>query len=325
MKKLKIGIMGCASIAERLVIPSIIELSNYFELVAVSSRSIELATTFAKKFNIKPILGYQQLIDEKDIDVIYMPLPTGLHEEWVMKTIYANKHILVEKSFAINVSSSAKMINLAKNSNILLMENFMFLYHSQHKYVSDILDNNTLGNIRLIRSQFGFPPLNDNNFRYNNILGGGSLLDAASYTIRASQWLSKINLEVQCANLFIDKKLNIDIYGNATLINKNGLTAQISFGFDNSYQCNYEIWGSKGKLFLHRAFTPKPNETTKITIEKDGTTNLIDLPCDNHFKNILIEFYKSIIERNFDKHYDDILIQSNLISQVKSVAKLYYI
>ena len=97
------------------------------------------------------------------------------------------------------------------------------------------------------------------------------------------------------------------------------------FGFDNSYQCNYEIWGSKGKLFLHRAFTPKPNETTKITIEKDGTTNLIDLPCDNHFKNILIEFYKSIIERNFDKHYDDILIQSNLISQVKSVAKLYYI
>jgi predicted dehydrogenase len=217
------------------------------------------------------------------------------------------------------------MVALAREKKLLLMESFMFKYHSQHDYTWDILNKNELGDLRLIRSQFGFPPLAEGNFRYDSELGGGALLDAAAYTVKAAQWFLSSRVEVQNANLYLDKKSGVDLYGNATLINESGLTAQISFGFDNFYQCNYEIWGSKGRLFAERAFTPKPNETPVIVLETQGLSEKNVLGSDNHFKKILMEFHRSIINNAFEKHYQEILEQSIVLSQIKNKAKTFFI
>ena len=95
MNKLRIGVLGCANIARRSVIPAIKSIAE-FELLAIASRTKEKAEGFAQEFNCEAIHGYQELIDRKDIDVIYMPLPTGLHEEWSVKALEAGKHILIE-------------------------------------------------------------------------------------------------------------------------------------------------------------------------------------------------------------------------------------
>jgi len=316
IKKIRVGVMGCANIAIRTVIPTIIQ-SSEFELVAVASRTQEKATMCSERFGCEGIVGYQNLVSRTDIDAIYMPLPTGLHEKWVIECLLANKHIIIEKSLAMDYESAAKMVDLANKRDLLIMENFMFVYHSQHKFIMDQISNGEIGELRCFRSSFGFPPLADDNFRYNKELGGGALLDAAAYTVRAGQLFLGNNLNVDAAKLnFCDKK--VDVFGSAILSNPEGVCAQVAFGFDNYYQCNYELWGSKGKIVAHKSFTPKPNEKPLVTIETQDRVITLQLPSDDHFKNIFSEFSKEIISHNFQKKYSEILNQARLLNQIKS-------
>ena len=315
MKKLKIGILGCANIAKRSVIPALLTIHE-FELVAIASRTKTKAKEFAAEFGGEAIEGYQNLLDRKDIDAIYMPLPTGLHEEWIIKALDAGKHILVEKSFAMNYDSAQMMVRKAKEKNLLIMENFMFLYHGQHNFVKQLMEDGEIGELRCFRSSFGFPPLANDNFRYNKELGGGALLDAAAYTIRASQLFLGNELTVAASNLNYNHS-TVDIFGGAYLKSKTGIFSEVAFGFDNFYQCNYELWGSKGKITAQRAFTPAANFKPTITLEIQGKVFNYEVDAENHFVNILHEFKRCIFENDRDKKYIEILNQSRLLQELK--------
>jgi len=311
--------MGCANIAQRSVIPAIL-MSEHTRLVAVASRTGEKADEFADQLGCDAITGYAQLLERTDIDAIYMPLPTGLHEQWVSRSIAAGKHVLVEKSFAMDLTSAQKMIQLARSSNLLVMENFMFLYHSQLDFVKELVKAGEIGDLRSFRSSFGFPPLNEGNFRYNKALGGGALLDAAAYTIRASQVFLGDDLEVKAANLVKPGGAEVDIYGGAYLDSAAGAFSEVSFGFDNFYQCNFELWGSRGKITARRAFTSGPDFEPIITVEKQGERFDHQLETDNHFVNLLAEFSNSIDKGEYEPKYREIENQSRLLDQVRQIA-----
>jgi predicted dehydrogenase len=316
MNKLKIGVLGCANIAKRSVIPAIKSIAD-FELIAIASRTKAKAEEFASTFNCEAIEGYQNLLDRNDIDVIYMPLPTGLHEEWVIKALEAGKHILIEKSLAMNYDSAHRMVELAREKELLIMENFMFLYHNQHQFVKDLIAKGEIGEVRCFRSSFGFPPLDSENFRYNKALGGGALLDAAAYTVRASQLFLGNDIWVEAATL-INLDAEVDLYGGAYLKTDNGMFAEVAFGFDNFYQCNYEIWGSKGKITAQRAFTPGADFKPTITLEQQGETFNYEVDAENHFINILNEFKRCVLENDVEKKYEEILNQSRLLQELKN-------
>lgn len=320
MKKIGIGVMGCANIAQRSVIPAILNLSHKYELKAIASRNAEKAQLLTSQFNCTPVTGYDSLLQREDIDAVYMPLLTGLHKEWITKALLAGKHVFAEKSLALDYNTARELVELAKAKGLLLMENFMFRYHSQHAAVWEILQNKHIGEIRLFRSQFGFPPLDKSNFRYDKTIGGGALLDAGAYTLRGAQWFLGNDLEVLSAVLYIDPQRDVDIYGNMTLRNKSGIVAQLSFGFDNFYQCNYEFWGSTGRLIANKAFTPRSNEKPGITVQKANETENLEMPADNHFVNILDEFYVSIISNKHIEHLEDILNQSKLLDNIRNTS-----
>ena len=316
---LRIGVMGCANIARQSVIPAIL-LSGHTRLLAVASRNAQKARQFAAQFECEAVTGYESLLSRDDIDAVYMPLPTGLHEEWVIKTLEAGKHVLVEKSFACDYASARLMLELARRSNLLVMENFQFLYHSQYDFVKNLIGRGEIGELRSFRSSFGFPPLNKDNFRYDKALGGGALLDAAAYTIRASQLFLGFDLEVQAATLVTPEDATVDIYGGAYLTAATGAFAQVSFGFDNFYQCNCELWGSKGKLIAQRAFTAGPEFRPSISMEKQGERLDHLLEPDNHFVNLLEEFARCVRSGDFEGKYQEIENQARLLEQVKQHA-----
>tara|TARA_B100000809_G_C15122322_1_gene524796 strand:- start:1900 stop:2859 length:960 start_codon:yes stop_codon:yes gene_type:complete len=318
MSNLRIGVLGCANIARRSVIPAIKSIAEY-DLIAISSRTKEKATEFATEFNCEAVEGYQNLLDRKDIDVIYMPLPTGLHEEWVMKALKAGKHILIEKSLAMDYASAKRMVDMARKKGLLIMENFMFLYHKQHQFVKDLIDKGEIGEIRCFRSSFGFPPLAGDNFRYNLALGGGSLMDAAAYTVRAAQMFLGDDIWVEGATLN-NMNTEVDLFGGAYLKSKTGMFAEVAFGFDNFYQCNYEIWGSKGKIIAQRAFTPGEKFTPTITVEKQGESLEHKADAENHFVNILNEFKRCVLKNEVEPKYEEILNQSRLLQELKDKA-----
>ena len=318
MNKLRIGVLGCASIAKRSVIPAIKSIAE-FELVAIASRTKEKAADFAEEFECDAVVGYQELIDRKDIDVIYMPLPTGLHEEWVVKALEAGKHIHIEKSLAMNYDSAKRMVELAREKGLLIMENFMFIYHQQHQFVKGLIAQGEIGEVRCFRSSFGFPPLEKDNFRYNSELGGGALLDAAAYTVRVSQYFLGNDIKVEAATLNT-MNTEVDLFGGAYLKAPNGIFAEVAFGFDNFYQCNYEIWGSKGKIISQRAFTPGVDFKPTITLEQQGDNINYEIGAENHFVNILNEFKRCVLENDFESKYNEILNQSRLLQELKDKA-----
>lgn len=320
--RIRIGVLGCAKIAQHSVIPAIKSLTSRFDLVAVASRSISKAESFAKAFNCEAIEGYDRMIDSNKIDALYIPLPTGLHQVWINKALAAGKHVYAEKSIASDFNDAAVMVDHARQKNLTLMEGFMFQYHSQHKIVFDLIRNGEIGELRFFSSSFGFPPLADGNFRYDDSLGGGALMDAAGYPVRATHFILGNDLEVKGATLFIDPELKTNIYGSAFLSNSKGLGAAISFGFDNFYQCRYEIWGEKGKIIADRAFTPKSDYKPRIIIEKPGGIKIIEAEPDNHFVKAFDEFYNVIM--NFsdkNKHYTDILLQSRTLEDIKKLSR----
>ena len=217
---MKWGILGCASIAEKAIIPAIksIEVNS---LVAVASRNLKKAEKIAQFFDCMPIEGYENLLSLSEIDAVYIPLPTGIHFEWVMKALEAGKHVLVEKSAAENFDQAQKMVALAKTKNLALVENFQFQYHNQHQHVFNLLKDDAIGEVRCFRSSFGFPPFDlSQNIRYNSDLGGGALLDAGAYTLKATSFILGKDFEIKSSFLVYHEDFNVDWFGGAFLVNK---------------------------------------------------------------------------------------------------------
>lgn len=313
--------LGCANIAQRSMIPAILQLKDLFSLTAVASRDRIKAESFAKSFNCRAIVGYDELINSPEIDALYLPLPTGLHKEWINKALCAGKHIYAEKSIAACSSDAEGMISIACNNSLALMEGFMFQYHSQHKTVFDLMETGAIGDVRHFHSIFSFPPLPDNDFRYDDNLGGGALLDAAGYPLRAAHFVLGNSLTVKGATLFIDPRFKTNIWGSAFLSDSNGIGASLAFGFDNFYQCRYEILGEKGKITVERAFTPRPDFSPEIILETACGTEIIQAKPDNHFAKALVEFHRVICgAADRKKHYTDILLQSRSLDLIRNFA-----
>jgi hypothetical protein len=190
----------------------------------------------------------------------------------------------------------------------------MFLYHSQIKYIINELKNNTIGDLRLIRIDFGFPFRGKEDFRYNKEMGGGALLDCGGYTIKlASVFLGESAAAVQSRS---HKKegFDVDIYGTATMINDEGLTAQLSFGMDNEYRCSLDIWGSDGSLFTDRILTAPEDFSPSLQIKKGGKTEKKQLPPDDTFRKSIEFFYECIMQNETrTTNYKSILKQAELV------------
>ena len=319
-RKIRIGVLGCANIAIRTMIP---ELHRHpdFELVAIASRNLDKAGPIAQQYGSKAVT-YDRLVEHPGIDAVYVPLPTGLHSEWVTRFLAAGKHVLCEKSLGCSFSEVEQMVALARRNRLLLMENFQFRFHSQHAYVKPLLASGLLGDIRCFRASFGFPPFSDGaaNIRYQKKLGGGALLDAGAYTLKATTFMLGNGFKVKAATLNMSQEFGVDIGGAIYLENGRGLVSETAFGFDNFYQCNYEIWGSKGKLTTKRAFTAPPGFSPEIIIETSEGVEVKTLLADDHFANLLSHFVSTLRSGDFESEYGECLAQSYLIDEVKRCA-----
>jgi NDP-hexose-3-ketoreductase len=320
MKPLRFGVMGCSSFAQRAMIPAILA-SKGSVLAAVASRQSEKAVEFAQRFGCDAVTGYEELLKREDIAAIYMPLPTGLHQEWVSKTLQAGKHLLVEKSFATDLASAKSMVDLARSNDLIVLENFLFPHHSQHAWICEQLSSGVLGELKLFRTTFGFPPMQPQNFRYQKELGGGALLDAGAYVLKSSQVFLGDTLRVCGASLRYDTSFDVDTYGDVMLESAEGVVVQASFGFNYFYQCNYEFLGTRGKLTVDRAYTPPPGFRPTVHLECQDKTQMITLPADNHYTN-MVDYFVSLVAKEEDPspHLDAILRQATYLEEVRNCA-----
>lgn len=315
---IRVGILGCANIALRSLLPAF-SMHPCFQVVAVASRSLIKATEIAKIYQCKACL-YDELVHSPNIDLIYIPLPTGLHYEWVIKSLNASKHVLCEKSIASNLIESKEMVALAQQKRCLLFESFQWRFHAQTLKLKRLLQEGVIGEIRCFRASFGFPPFsNPTNIRYKKELAGGALLDAGAYTIKAVTEFLGSNISLKVATAQYSKKYSVDIAGALFFERFDGVTAQTAYGFDHFYQCGIDVWGSKGRLRTNRLFTAPSTYVPFVEIETIESIQRLDLPQDDHFVSLLDAVSSCINNMNYEEEYRHILLQSELLNQAKDL------
>jgi xylose dehydrogenase (NAD/NADP) len=179
--KIRFGIIGCSSIAFRSVIPAIKDV-RLAKLEMIGSRSLGKAKRFSQEFSCEKFGHYEDILENKNIDAVYISLPPALNEEWVIKSALAGKHIICEKPTAISYNSAKKMITTCKKNGVRILEGFSFRFHPQHKKILKIIQTRSLGNIFSFSSSYGFQlDRSKNDFRFQKKLGGGILNDVGCY------------------------------------------------------------------------------------------------------------------------------------------------
>lgn len=278
----------------------------------------EKAQNFVNTYGGKLYDSFDELIHSSDVDAIYIPLPPALHCKWATHALEAGKNVLVEKPSTTNYADSLKLVNLAKEKGLALHENYMFNFHSQLDEIEKIIASGELGKIRLYRISFGFPFRGANDFRYNKKLGGGALLDCGGYTIKLALRMLGKTTKLSTHILNYEDDFEVDIYGSGTLTNDKGNVAQISFGMDNSYKCDLEVWGSQGSLFTGRVLTaPEGFEPTLQIKNKDGIKD-IKLASDDSFKKSIEHFVNCVTDEGLRLDtYENILLQASLVDEFK--------
>lgn len=319
---MRLGVLGTADIAFRRFLPAL-EKSEEFEYVGIATRTPEKAVTFKEKFGGTIYSSYDELISDKSIDAVYIPLPPALHYKWGKEALESGKHVLMEKPFTISSAETEELLKLAKSRNLAVHENYMFLYHSQLKYIKEKIAEGLLGDIRLYRMAFGFPKRGENDFRYNKALGGGALLDCGGYPLRLVLELLGESTHVVQSKLVTPKGYEVDLYGNAVLENARGEVAQISFGMDNAYQCQLEIWGSKATLVAPRIFTAGAEFEPNIVLRASNGEENIKLKADDQFKHSIDEFRIKVLAdaEGKEEAYNMIKYQMMLVDALQEMGK----
>ena len=310
---MKLGILGTADIAYRRFLPALMKIAD-ITYAGVASRTPEKARKFQETYGGRIYDSYDALIADDDIDAVYVPLPPALHYEWGKKVLEAGKHLLMEKPFTTSAQETEQLLKMAEEKRLAVHENYMFLYHSQLARIKQLISQGELGQIRLYRMSFGFPMRGQGDFRYNKALGGGALLDCGGYPVRLALELLGDTAKVVQSKLIQPKGFEVDLYGSAVMENDVGEVAQISFGMDNAYQCQLEVWGSKATLIASRIFTAGDGIKPVMILRTSSDERKLELEADDQFLHSIQQFQETIQKCIINT---SILRQSELIEEIK--------
>ena len=195
-KKYKWGILAPGKMSAKFTRG--LKLLDNVELYAVGSRDAERARQFAAEFGFKKYYGsYEELVSDKEVDIIYIASPHSHHYEHTLLCLKNKKAVLCEKAFAINSREAEVMISEALKQKVFLMEALWPPFQPMYKKTKEILDGGEPGKILHLNARFSFQaPYNPSDRKFNLSLGGGSLLDIGIYPVIDALWFMGVPAEV---------------------------------------------------------------------------------------------------------------------------------
>lgn len=254
------GVLSTANIGRAAVNPAI-QASSNGELIAVASRDGERARAFADEHGIPRSHGsYEALLEDPELDALYIPLPNSMHRTWTIRAAEAGKHVLCEKPLALDSSECDEMAAAAEEAGVLLMEAFMYRFHPRTEQVVSMLRGGRVGDLRSVRSAFTFRLQNPDNIRLDPDLGGGALMDVGCYCVNVSRTLAGSEpVEASATARWTDRGVDDELTG--VLRFEGGLTAHFDCSLTMERCEYYEAAGTGGHLRVESAFLPGTSET----------------------------------------------------------------
>ncbi|KAK4489918.1 hypothetical protein RD792_000566 [Penstemon davidsonii] len=282
---IKFGILGCADIARK--VSRAINLSPNSTLYAVGSRSQEKAARFAEQNGFpesaKVYGSYDAVLDDPDVDAVYIPLPTSLHIKWAVLAAQKKKHLLLEKPVALNVAELDVILAACESSGVQIMDSTMWMHNPRTAKMKEFLSDASLfGELKSVHSCFTFAAKEDfleNDIRVKPDLDSlGALGDVGWYCIRSILWAADFQLPKSVLALpgTVFHKSGVILACSASLQWEDGKTATFHCSFLANLTMGVTVVGTNGTLYFHDFVIPfEENKASFSTAVKSGFTELV--------------------------------------------------
>ncbi len=267
MSSLRWGILGAAKFARERMAPAI-HAAKGAELVALATSDPAKAAPFqAFAPHITVYDGYDALIADPSIDVVYVPLPNHLHVEWTLKALEAGKHVLCEKPVALRETEFDELIAARDRSGRLAAEAFMIVHHPQFIRARELVQGGAIGKVGYVDATFSYYNADEGNIRNQASKGGGGLPDIGVYTFGSARFVTGEEPDaIPYAKLRYEN--DVDVFAHvAADFPSFSYSAVVSMRLFNRQQMTFH--GDKGVLRLTCPYTANASDVAELTLQND--------------------------------------------------------
>ncbi|NGT11756.1 Gfo/Idh/MocA family oxidoreductase [Clostridium perfringens] len=313
MKKLKWGILGPGNIARDFA-QALNRVNG--EVYAVASRNKERAEKFARENNVKKAYGsYDEIIKDKDIDVVYIATPHSNHYEYIIKSLNNNKHVLCEKAITVNERELEEALKIAREKNLVLEEAMTLFHMPLYEKVIKKINKKDLGKVNMVQVSFGsFKEYDENNRFFNLDLAGGALLDIGTYALSfARYFLSSMPEEI--LSTVKKAKTGVDEESGIILKTKEDEIATISLAFRSKMPKRGIVSCDNGFITIDNF--PRANKATINYL--DGAVEVIECGEEEKALDYEVIFMEERIKEN--KESNSIELTYDVIKIMNKVRK----
>ena len=311
-RPLRFGILGCARICRRGMIPGI-QQSGVATLAAIASRDAQTAASWAAEFGVpKHYDSYAALLSDPDIDAVYIPSPNELHRPWTMNAAAAGKHVLCEKPLARNLAEAKEMVDACQQHGVLLMEAFMWRHHPRVKRAREMIASRQIGELRLVKMDFSFQ-ISDTDWRLDPTRGGGPLFDLGCYGINAARLFTGAEpTEIHARSRF--GPTGIDMTTGFQLQFASGVIGLMDCSFECPYRNRIEVVGTRASLELPEGVLPPPE--AKLIVRSDQGVEEIHFPESQQYAEQVRAFFASVADGRLRDPAEDGLANMTVLDKI---------
>jgi predicted dehydrogenase len=290
---LRFGVLGATAYISGLLIPAI-RATEGCRLAALASRpaSAPRARALAAEYGTDFYPDYEALVTAPDIDAVYIALPNSQHTVWTTKALMAGKHVLVEKPLSDRLGDIEVVRTAAAKAGRVVMEAFMYRFHTQQDRAADLLASGLIGRLVLIRASFAYPiPSGSDNIRLVPELGGGATWDVGGYPVNVATMFFGDAPESVVAWFATRPGERVETSAVGVLDFSQQRRAIIDYSIDYGPRAGYELQGERGSIEIANAwaFASDPCRITVRTL--DGIREEIIPPVD-HYQRQVAAFVK---------------------------------
>jgi D-xylose 1-dehydrogenase (NADP+, D-xylono-1,5-lactone-forming) len=272
------GIVSTADI-NRKVIPGAKE-SPKVELLAVASRTQDRADSYVREWGIERAYGsYEALLDDPEIEAVYISLPNTMHAEWSIRAVEAGKHVLCEKPLSRHPDDVAAAFDAAERAGRLLSEAFMYRHNPQTKRLEELVEQGAVGELRLVRSAFSYGLYDEENIRLRTDVEGGALMDVGCYNVSGSRLLGGEPDRVWGEAWYGPS--GTDWVFTGTMRFPGDVIATFDCGTAMTNRDELEAIGSEGSLFLD---DPWHCNNPIIEVRREDGVERIEIPHEDSYR-----------------------------------------
>ncbi len=297
MKKIKWGVLSTAKIGVQKVIPAMQE-ATLCDVIAIASSNQDKVEKVANLLNIpKTYNSYEALLNDDEIEAVYIPLPNHLHVEWAKKAIEAGKHVLCEKPIGLDANDAQILLKTSKaHPETLISEAFMYKYHPQWVKTHQLVRDGEIGQLQSIHSHFSYNNIDPENIRNKPEMGGGGLMDIGCYCISLSRFIFDDEPMQVMGLMQYDDTFKTDYLTSGILNFENGHATFTCSTQSAPYQ-RVNILGTAGRIEIEIPFNAPDDKPCRIWLHKVDDTKEILFDTCNQYTIQGNLFSESIIDR----------------------------